>query len=226
MLGLLTQVDKELTDKVAKGLGMSPPKEPQKPMNHGVGADDNGEQEPISKESKTKKSDALSMLKNDTLSETIETRQIAFLCADDVDAKSVSNMKKALEEKGAEVKILAPHQGMIKCTNGDELAVDQSYLIAASVLFDGVFVPAGKGILQLKQKDEVIEFINDSFKHCKIIGAEGEGNKVLLETNAKNKTMNADDGVITSDLVGENSLKNAFIKRLSQHRFWQREELL
>jgi catalase len=226
MLTLLLNVDKKLTTKIAKALGLDIPTDSPKPMNHGVGADDDGKQESIIQEPKTPKSDALSMLKNKTLSDTIETRQIAFLCADDVDAKSVSNMKKALEEKGAEVKIIAPHQGVISSINGENIIVDQSFLISASVLFDGIFIPSGKGMSKLKQNDEVIEFINDAFKHCKIIAAEGEGNDVLMATNAKNNQKNADDGVLSSDLVGDKSLSDEFIKKLSQHRFWKREELL
>jgi catalase len=226
MLTLLLNVDKKLTTKIAKALGLDIPTDSPKPMNHGVGADDDGKQEFIIQEPKTPKSDALSMLKNKTLSDTIETRQIAFLCADDVDAKSVSNMKKALEEKGAEVKIIAPHQGVISSINGENIIVDQSFLISASVLFDGIFIPSGKGMSKLKQNDEVIEFINDAFKHCKIIAAEGEGNDVLMATNAKNNQKNADDGVLSSDLVGDKSLSDEFIKKLSQHRFWKREELL
>jgi catalase len=99
-----------------------------------------------------------------------------------VNGLSVKTMKTALETVGAVVKIIAPHLGTIATEEGNKLPVDQSYLIAASVLFDAVFVPAGNGIDKLKSMKEVIEFVNDAFKHCKYIAAEGQGNNVLAVT--------------------------------------------
>ncbi|MEO8535162.1 MAG: DJ-1/PfpI family protein [Flavobacterium sp.] len=165
------------------------------------------------------------MLKNKTLSNTIATRQVAFLCADGVNAASVNTMKTALEAAGAQIKIIAPHLGKITAEEGNEIVVDQSYLIAASVLFDAVFIPSGEGILKLMDIPEVPEFINDSFKHCKFIAAEGEGTDILSITNAKTKDKNADEGIITSEKKGDKSLPDTFIKMMGKHRFWEREKL-
>ena len=219
-LGLLDQVDKNLAKKVAEGLGLIVPK-PEKPMNHGVGADADDSQEPIKIEQKVKSSDALSMVKNPTLTNTIETRQIAFLCAEGVSGSSVDNMKKAIEDAGAMVKIIAPHLGTIKTAEGKDLAVDQSYLIAASVLFDGVFIPDGQNSAILKDMDEVKEFVNDSFKHCKFIAGEGSASEILQNTDAKPKT---DEGVLTNSKVGDKKFADEFIKKLGTHRLWKREK--
>ncbi|RYG20315.1 MAG: catalase HPII, partial [Chitinophagaceae bacterium] len=184
---------------------------------HGVGADAENSQEPIKKESSIKKSKPLSMVENPTVTNTIATRQIAFLCADGVNENSVNNMKKALETAGAKVHIIAPHLGTIKTEGGTDLAVDQTYLMAASVLFDGTFVPDGKDNKKLAEMQEVQEFINDSFKHCKYIAAEKRAKVVLEQTNAK---PNIDEGVLTDD----KDLTGAFIKKLGTHRFWKREK--
>lgn len=219
-VGLLSQIDKNLAEKVAQGLGFAVPK-PEKPMNHGVGADADDSQEPIKMEQKVKSSNALSMVKNPTLTNTIETRQIAFLCAEGVSGNSVDTMKKALEDAGAMVKIIAPHLGTIKTAEGKDLAVDQSYLIAASVLFDGVFLPDGRDTSILKDMDEVKEFINDSFKHCKFIAADGSAVGILENTDAKPK---ADEGILTSVSVGDKKFAAEFIKKLGAHRLWKREK--
>lgn len=224
MLGLLSQVDTTLATKVAKHLGLEVPSKLEKPINHGVGADDDGSQEPITVKPKTKISDALSMLKNKTLSDSIATRQIAFLCADDADANSIKTMKSSLELAGAAVKIIAPHLGTIACTDGTTIPVDQTYLIAASVLFDAVFIPAGKGISTLDKINEVKEFINDSFKHCKFIAAEGEGESILSITDAFSKNKKADEGIFTSTKIGDQNLADVFIKSIGTHRFWDREK--
>lgn len=223
-LGLLSQIDQTLAKKVAEGLGMEVPKAPEKPMNHGVGADDNGKEETkLGIKSEVERSDALSMIKNKTVSKTIATRQVAFLCADNVSSASVNVMKSALENAGASVKLIAPHLGTVTTEEGGTLPVDQSYLIAASVLFDAVFVPAGKGISKLKGNHDVAEFINDAFKHCKYIAADGEGTEVLSGTNAAKDGNPADAGIITNNAKGA-KFADTFIKAMGNHRFWEREE--
>lgn len=223
-LGLLSQIDTKLAAKVAEGLGMEVPKSPEKPMNHGVGADADDKQEPKTvKQQQIKASDALSMLKNKTISNTIATRQVAFLCNEGVSSESVNEMKSALEKAGAQVKIIAPHLGTIASSEGKAIPVDQSYLIAASVLFDAVFIPAGKGIAALKDNKDVAEFINDAFKHCKFIAAEGEGLEVLANTNAMKDGKNADAGVLTSSQT-DKKLPQSFVTAMGNHRFWEREE--
>jgi catalase len=49
-------------------------------------------------------------------------------------------MKKALEAAGAQTKIIASHLGYIAAENGKQIIVDQSFLIATSVLFDAVLI--------------------------------------------------------------------------------------
>ena len=227
MLGLLSQVDKILASKVAKGLGMTVPQELEKPINHGVGADDTHiKQEPNPVKQTIEVSDALSMLKNPTLSNTIATRQIAFLCADGVNAASVKSMKLALKDAGAVVKIIAPHLGTILSEEGIEISVDQSYLIAASVLFDGTFVPGGKGILDLKEVKEVKEFITDSYKHCKFIAAENQGAEILAAALGKENGISKDVGLLTSKKTADKDLASSFIDALGKHRYWEREAQL
>ena len=225
MLGLLSQVDNNLATKVAEGLGMEIPQTPEIPINLGVGADsDSTKQLPkIGIKQEISVSNALSMLKNNRNINTIVTRQVAFLCNDGVNDTSVINMKNALERAGANVKIIAPHLGTIKTEEGGTLAVNQSYLIAASVLFDAVFVPAGKGVLSLKENKDVSEFINDSFKHCKFIAAEGEGIEVLSDTNAFNNGKSSDEGVLLSEKTSKKFV-DSFVELMGNHRFWEREE--
>lgn len=226
-LGLLSQVDKTLAAKVAEGLGMQVPEAPEMPMNHGVGANAHPtKHEPkVGKKLGVTSSDALSMIKNKTITNTIATRQVAFLCNDGVNNASVTNMKRVLKKGGATVKIIAPHLGTIKTEEGDEIPVDQSYLIAASVLFDAVFVPAGKGIAALKGNNDVAEFVNDAFKHCKFIAAEGEGIQALSGTNAVKESKPADDGVLLNTQT-DKKFADAFADAMGTHRYWQREEKL
>lgn len=225
MLGLLSQIDMTLADKVAKGLGLKVPTSHEKPVNHGVGADaDKQKYEPKKVVQRVTYSAALSMLKNKTLSYTIATRQIAFLCADGVSAMAIDKMRVAIEKEGATIKIIAPHLGSIKSGEGKEIKVDQSLLIAASVLFDAVYIPDSKNAAFLDANPEAVDFINEAFKHCKVIGA---GDASLL-TNANidtklQKSINADKGIIISPSTGAENFAHSFINAIGQHRFWNRE---
>lgn len=222
MLGLLSQIDKTLADKVAQGLGLKVPGSPEKPINHGVGANaDKQKYEPKKVTQSVKSSDALSMLKNKTLSKTIATRQVALLCSEGVHQASVNAMKSALEKAGATAKIIAPHLGTIKTSEGNELAVDQSFLIAASVLFDAVYIPGGKNAGFLNSNAEAIEFINEAYKHCKVIGADEF--EILSKTNIDDKSdKNNEHGIIINSKTDKNFTKT-FIDAMGQHRFWNRE---
>lgn len=224
MLGLLSQIDIMLATKVAEGLGIKVPESPEKPINHGVGADaDKQKYEPKKVVQSVLSSDALSMLKNKTLSKTIATRQVAFLCSEGSDRASINAMKTALEKEGAGVKIIAPHLGNIKANDGSELKVDQSFLIASSVLFDAVYIPGGKNIGFLNTKPEAIEFINEAYKHCKVIAAD-EAN-IFANTNVKVKqeTNEGSEGIILNTNSADKSFLKSFIEAMGEHRFWNRE---
>ena len=224
MLGLLSIVDKTLAEKVAQGLGLKVPK-PEKPMNEGVGANPDPKQESVIKKPTIDKSSALTMIDNPNNSKTIATRQIAFLCSAGVDDNSVNEMKKTLEKEGAMVKIIGPHLGVIKSSANKEIEVDQSFLIASSVLFDAVYVPQNKNDFG-DSNNEAIDFINESYIHCKPIAIDNPKQSVIPKTKIDFKAkQNADMGIILKSEL-ENKTTSTFIKAIGQHRFWNREEEL
>ncbi len=225
MLGLLAVIDKTLAEKVATGLGLKVPTNPEKPINKGVSANPNPKQESVIKKPSIESSSALSMINNPNNSKTIATRQIAFLCSEGFDETSVKNMKTALEKEGAVVKIIAPHLGYIKSSEKKEFEVDQSFLIAASVLFDAVFVPLNKNDFD-DSNNEAIDFINEAYLHCKAIAIEDEKQNVIPNTKIDFKeNKNSENGLILKAEVGKN-FTTAFIEAISMHRFWNRESEL
>ncbi|KAF2330671.1 catalase [Flavobacterium daemonense] len=224
MLGLLSQVDKELAEKVAVGLGAKVPDVLERPLNHGVSPEnENGKQESKTTEQSVKSSDALSMLKNPTNSPTIASRKVAIICADGVSEAAVSNMKKALMKEDAKGLIIAPHLGAVISDNDGEIHADFSFLTASSVLFDAVYIPDGLGLNVLAESDEVNEFLNDAYKHCKVIGADGRSVALLSAANFAPKITNDDKGLIVAKEVGTEKFANDFISAMEKHRFWERE---
>jgi catalase len=221
MLGILKQVDAGLADKVAAGLGLLVPRHPEQPMNRSFGADtDPASVQPVKVKSSIEKSEPLSM--ENTVKDTIKTRKIAALIADGFDSAALEGMKKALEAEGAMLKTVAPKLGTIDSADGKQITADYSFLTAASVLFDAVYVPGGAASIEmLAGEPDAYHFVNEAFRHCKAIAATGEAVDFVSATFAR-KLAEDDKAVILS----ENSSKSAaadFIKAIAQHRNWGRE---
>ncbi|CAD0008481.1 catalase [Flavobacterium chungangense] len=224
MLGLLSQVDAQLAEKVALGLGASVPSTLEFPVNKGVSPEnEGGNQEPKTVESSVSSSDALSMVKNPTNSPTIESRKIAILCSDGVSEASVLNMKSALKKQGGKGCVIAPHLGSVLTDSDGALAAEYSFLTASSVLFDAVYVPHGIGLNALAENDDALEYLNDAYKHCKIIGADGEASELLSATAFASKLTKTDAGIIVTTDVGSEAFAQEFIAAMGMHRFWDRE---
>jgi catalase len=162
---------------------------------------------------------------------SIKTRKIAILVADGVDGDSLSQMMQTLTAEGARAKIIAPSGGSIKTAQGNEVKVDFTFLTAGSVLFDAVYVPDGEAsATALRAEARALHFIEESFNHCKAIGASGAG-VGLLRASALGGGRNgagssgdllASDGVVVSEASGD-GIAREFIKAVTQHRHWSRE---
>lgn len=226
MVGLLTQVDKTLAANVADALGLKVPAGPVMPMNHSIPADGNPKNfQPIKVQLPIQSSPALSMenLKKDT----IRTRQVAVLAANGVDDKSLNAMVAGLQAKGAQCKIIAPKLGEINGSSGKKIKVDQSFLIATSVVFDAVYIPGGKDSAQaLAEEAEAIHFVEEAYKHCKPVAADAEAKDFLNFTSIgiimEEGYDPAKEGIILGTAKG--NFINAFINAIKQHRFWAREK--
>lgn len=226
MLGLLAQVDKTLAAKVAEGLRLGIPTNPEKPMNHGVSPDtDREKHEPKMVESSVKSSRPLSMINNPTNSPTIESRKVAIICADGVSDAAVLSMKAALMKESAKGFIVAPYLGFVATDAGGQVAVDFSLLTASSVLFDAIYIAGGKG---LESGDgDVMDWINDAYKHLKVIGAGAEAIELLDKSAFTGKIKkNNDKGIILAKTGDSDSFTKAFIDAMRGHRIWERETLV
>lgn len=226
MVGLLTQVDKTLAENVADALGIKAPSRPEMPMNHSIPADGNPKNfQPIKVELPINRSPALSMENNKK--NTIKTRQVAILAASGVDDNSLNAMKSALLAQGVMCKIIAPKLGEITGISGKKLKVDQSFLIATSVVFDAVYIPGGEAsVAALTGEADALHFVEEAYKHCKPIAADAGAVEYLEYTYIGNKLAEEGydataDGVIIG--TGKTNRSKSFIEAMKQHRFWERE---
>jgi catalase len=217
MLYIIAQIDQDLSEKVAKGLGLKVPKSIEEPLNQAIGADaDVSKFQPSKKKIYLEKDSALSQA--NTKFETIATRQVAVLIGDGFSMKDFKKMTDALKKEGAMVKIVAPHGGTVKSDDGSEQKVDVAIATTESVLYDALYIPGGKeSVNTLKGTAKFIKFINEALKHCKAIAADHEGVE-LLEASYVSKLK--DDVAICL-----NTEPSKFIKAISQHRNWKRMKL-
>ncbi len=120
--------------------------------------------------------------------------------------------------------MIAPKLGLITAENNTSIPADQSFLTAASVLYDAVYIAGGDmNAATLAGESDAVHFVNEAYKHCKAIAAESSALPFLEATyfGKKLQEKKIEDGV----LVGEGrKLAMAFIKAIAQHRFWDREK--
>ncbi|WP_293744170.1 catalase [uncultured Pedobacter sp.] len=228
ILGLLNHVDKGLAAAVAYALGLHVPTVPLAELNGSIPADaDPADYTPEQKEGEVAKSEALSMA--GTPKDSIATRKIAILAADGVDGKSLSAVKDALVAEGAVVHIIAPKLGTILSQEDQQIDVDESFLTAASVLYDAVYMPGGtNSSATLEAEANAVHFLNEAFKHCKAIAADATAIQVLEATYFYKKLPDeySQDTVLREGIIVSDDLSSSvelFIKMIAQHRFWDRE---
>jgi len=219
MVGLLAYVDKKLAKEVADGLGLDVlPVEGLLNYNFGADANPKDYQNHPGKPS-INNSPALSMANS---ARSVQTRQVAILAADGVDGASVKKMKTAVEKEGGMVKIIAPKNGSIMDNKNNAIPVDMSLLTSASVLFDALYLPDGSQALQ--DEGDAIHFINETYRHCKAIAADGSGAELLNASYIGMKMRDQADrtpGVYTGK-VSDASLIADFVNAIPM-RFYERE---
>ncbi|RRJ31461.1 catalase [Halocatena pleomorpha] len=209
---IFNNVDHEFAVRAAEGIGVEPPDEP-------------GTHHP----DHDKSSPALSQ--ENTVMDTIESRQIAVLVDDGFDDDQVGELRSTLEEQGAQTAIISKVLGEKTGANGDVLMVDESHVMATSVVYDAVFVPGGSNSVEaMKEQSEPRHFIAEAFKHKKPIGALGDGIDLLETVDLPDTAVSGDgdDLVVEQGVVTKRSgddmdkFLDAFSEAIAEHRHWER----
>ncbi len=79
-----------------------------------------------------------------TIKNTIKTRKIGFILANDADGKAVNDLKTKLEGEGGRVELIAPSVAPVKLNDGSELSPKHSLTSTASVCFDALVICPGE----------------------------------------------------------------------------------
>jgi catalase len=163
VVGQLLQVDEELGQRVADGLGMtSLPAAAQTT----VPAQDRPS------------SPALQIIGK--MRATLEGRKVGILIADGSDASMIESTRAAAKKAGATVKVIAPKVGGAKLGDGTMLKADGQLAGNPSVMFDAVAVILSEaGAKALQKEGAAIDFVRDAFGHLKAIAIDAGGQALL-----------------------------------------------
>ncbi|GII96527.1 catalase [Sinosporangium siamense] len=192
----LNNVDHDLAVEVAQGVGVAPPEE--KTLNHG------------------RSSPALSQSRQP---QSPDTRKVAVLASEGVDAADVLALSGAITGAGAICELLAPHDGTVVTTEEGRLPVTKALPTVASVFYDAVVVPGGEGSAHLLAKDgKALHFLAEAFKHGKTVAAVGAGRQLLQAAH-----LDGDGGGVVTGVETSAEFLDQLVAALGLHRHWNRE---
>jgi catalase len=232
MVALFDLVDRELATRVAERIGVTPP------TGSGVEISDASgvvlqRMEPTVEDGRwVDVSPALSQM--NTARDSVKSRRVAFLVAPGFDGVQLQTVKAALEAGGAHPEIISLALGVVLAADGTPVPVDKTSQVAASVLYDAVFVPGGApSVEMLREMDEVRHFLLEAVKHGKPVGVTGEAVQFLSDAlgrssgpkrNGKAAKDELEFGIIAS-VDGSNltAFAEQFVAAIAQHRFPERE---
>jgi catalase len=195
-LGVLAEVAADLCERVATGLGLPAP------APHGTPAT-------------ITPSPALSQIP--LVPGPVAGRVVGVVAGPGADLAGIAQLRAALAAEGAVLRVIAPVGGTLGTGKRTEI-VERTLLTTRSVEFDAVLIADGTaGLRDVK----LSVLLQEAFRHCKALGAWGDGSQVLLDAGIDT----AAPGVLLADGCGDD-LTSGLIAALGMHRAWERAALV
>jgi catalase len=197
MVGHLLNIDQDLAQRVANGLGFAKLPEAQPAAA------------PVQE---LPPSPALQIIGK--MKDTLKGRAIAILVAEGSDAALIKKIQKAVTSAGAMIKIVAPKIGGVKLSDGSMLPVNGQLAGTPSVLFDAVAVIlSDSSAKKLLKEGAAIDFVRDAFGHLKAIAVDEGGRALLKMANIEKNAAGIVDAAATDEFI-----------KAAKTRQWDREK--
>lgn len=210
----LAHVDMRLARKVAEPLGIGPP-DPKSAAGQA------GFRQPRGKPG-IESAPSLSM---ETAAGGIQTRRVAVVMAPGVELGAYKVLQQALQDAGAQTRVVAGHLGFVASSSGQQVPIDHTFQAMPSVAFDAVLVPGGAAAAQALLKDgTAVHFVLEAYRHCKPLCLIGESAEILRSAGL----LPADGAPPAGVVIGTNEpttrlqMAQDFIAALARHRHWGR----
>ncbi|HTE44071.1 MAG TPA: catalase [Gemmatimonadaceae bacterium] len=155
----------------------------------------------------------------------IRTRKVAIIVADGVDGASLKALHHSLTDAGAVPRFIGPRLGSYATEDGGTIEADASMENSPAVLFDGLVLPDGDaGVAALGADGHTMEFVVNTYRHCKTILAYGASLALLEQADiAPQADEPPDAGLLVVDAAKGAAAVRAFIAALAKHRHPERE---
>jgi catalase len=212
VVSMLRNVSGDLAKRVAHGLGMPLPGAMPRALAR-------------TPRPEVERSPALSLLARPGEG-GIRTRRIALLVADGVDGKVVAEVQTALRAAGAVPRLVGVRIGPFTTATGEVMQADASMENEPAVLFDALVLPEGSaGVRTLQELGQTMEYIKDTYRHCKAILAIGESRALLQAagTPAALPGGAPDPGIVLGAARSIRRDAQDFINAVARHRHPERE---
>ena len=152
MLGVLANVDTDLCEQVAAGLGLPAP---------------------AGKPADVEPSPALTQVV--TVPGPIAGRVVGVVAGPGADLAGIGKIRTALQAEGAFVRVIGPAGGVLKKGSRSEI-IERTLLTTRSIEYDAVLIADGGGELADVKLSVLLQ---EAFRHAKVIGAWGDGERAL-----------------------------------------------
>lgn len=196
LVDMLGNIDPELSQKVAEGLGAVPPANAANPT--------------------TFSSPALSMANT---ANSPKTRKAAVLIGEGFDKKQFDAVTSEITAAGACFDVVSCNLGPVTSCDNSTAVCNQTYATTAAVFYDAVYIPGGFHTESLKGSPDVQSFLLDTYNHYKTIGLSGEATALLCLLKAGQES---EPGVICAPAEDMKSYTANFMEALTIGRHFQR----
>ena len=145
-----------------------------------------------------------------------DTRKVAVLIGDGFNGEEVESVISSCVKAGMNVDLVGDKFGVRHGKNDVAAEIDETFLTVHPTLYDAIYVVGGEADNQKKFTMDVVDFINEAYKHYKAIGIASTG-KVFFD---------ASDGEVGPGIISnENTISFAddFINAVTEHRHWDRK---
>lgn len=161
----------------------------------------------------TESSPALSQM---TTAKLPDTRRVAILIGDGFDGEEVESLVSSCLNAGMSVDLVGDKFGVRYGENDLAAEIDETFLTVHPTLYDALYVVGGEADNMKKFTMDIVDFINEAYKHYKTIGVASTG-KVFFEAS----DAEVGPGIIMYE--GSDAFPEAFIHAVAAHRHWNRK---
>jgi catalase len=212
VIAQLRNVDEELAQSVAEGIGMTDLPDPlPKVLKRAPKAEVN-----VSK--------GLSLLARPGKL-GIRTRRIAVLLADDADGAQALDVHRALTEQGGVPRFVGIKLGSVSSEDSEPVEIEVSMETAPAAVWDAMVVVDGGHVASLAESGHAREFLKDHYRHCKPILLLGRAEKLAAKAGipATLPSGEPDPGLLIFAADNLDAAVPSFVAALSKHRQFERE---